>query len=70
MIATLPNGRHVTHYRIGGTITNPCILCPFWTQKTTRAEPKKGNKPRVLHNAIVVLLETYRYKRETIKVER
>ena len=70
MSATLPSGRHVTHYRIGGTKTNPCILCPFLDSENDARGAKKGNKPRVLHNAIVVLLATYRYKHDTSKVER
>ena len=43
---------------------------PFLDSENDARGAKKGNKSRVLHNAIVVLLVTYRYKRDTIKVER
>ena len=43
---------------------------PFLDSENAARGAKKGNKPRVLHNAIVVLLATYRYKQDTSKVER
>ena len=52
------------------TTTNLRFLCPFLDSENDARGAKKGNKPRVLHNAIVVLLATYRYKHDTSKVER
>ena len=43
---------------------------PFLDSENDACGAKKGNKLRVLHNAIVVLLATYRYKHDTSKVER
>ena len=43
---------------------------PVLDSETAARGAKKGNKPRVLHNAIVVLLATYRYQQDTSKVER
>ena len=43
---------------------------PFLDSENDARGAKKGNKPRVLHNAIVVLFATYRYKHDTSKVER
>ena len=68
MIATLPNGRHDPlqnrwHYN------KSLYFMPFLDSENDARGAKKGNKPRVLRNAIVVLLATYRYKRDTIKVE-
>ena len=39
---------------------------PFLDSKDGAHGAKKGNKPRVPHNAFVVLPATYRYKRDII----
>ena len=43
---------------------------PFLDSENAARGAKKGNKPRVLHNAIVVLLAMCRYKRGTRKVNQ
>ena len=39
---------------------------PFLDSEDGARGAKKGNTPRVPHDVIVVLLATYRYKRDTI----
>ena len=56
--------------RMGGTITNPCILCPSCDFENWAHGGKKGNKDEFLYNAILVLLDTYHCQRDTNKAAK